>query len=348
MKILCVTSATLNAYNSNINNTIKREYPQCTIRLGIEDFWNMSGDYDIIHLQWPEALFNWKKNVAKKDLDELMVCLHYWKSKSRLIVTRHNASPYLHNNKFYEEIFEEIFRSVSAIIHLENYSVTEFQKRYPSIQVNHVVIPIGAYTNYPNNMSKAEARKKLNISNKKFVLAVFGSIRTEEEKKLVLDSFNKVKIKNKSLLITRWPYYPERSRRWKEYFRFYFSKKYYIRSQEIADSDIQIFMNAADIVFIPRHKALNSSMLTLGFTFGKTVVGPNLGSIGDVLHRTGNPIYDPNNINSASEAIMEGKLLTEKGKGDENRHYALQHWNLELTAKKHVELYTQVLATFKS
>lgn len=341
MKILCVTPDTLNAYHSNINNTIKKEFPQCKIKLGIEDFWNKSGDYDIIHLQWPEALFNWKENVGQKDLHDLVECLNYWKGKAKLLITRHNASPYLHNNKFYEEIYEEIFKAVSTIIHLDNYSVGEFSRHYPDVQVQHVVIPIGAYTNYPNVLSKTEARKKLRISDKKFVILVFGSIRTEEEKILILESFDLIKIKNKILLVSRWPYYPERWKRWKEYVQHYWSSKYHIKSHEVADNDVQIYLNASDILLIPRRKALNSSMLTLGVTFGKTVVGPNIGSIGEILNRIGNPTFEPDDINSVTAAIIKAKQLNENGKGEENRQYALKYWNPELIAKDHFELYVQ-------
>jgi hypothetical protein len=344
MKILCATTETTNTYNYDINNAIKKEYSNCAIELGIENFWSRSGDYNIIHIHWPEALFNWKKNVDETDLKGLINCLEYWKKKSRIIITRHNLVPHIHNNNTYEKIFEIVFNYADTVVHLGNYSVKEFMEHYPKIQTHHVVIPHPVYANYPNYISRKEATKKLGIPDKKFVIVIFGSIRNMEEKKIILDSFRKVKIKHKILLANRWLYYSERRKRWREYVQYYFSQKYYIKSKEVSEDEIQIYLNASDIVFVPRINVLNSAIPLLAFTFGKTTIGPFFGSIGEILIETGNPVFDPSNISSIIDAILQAKRLTEKGKGEENREYAIQNWNLELIAKKHFELYTLVLS----
>jgi hypothetical protein len=58
-------------------------------------------------------------------------------------------------------------------------------------------------------------------------------------------------------------------------------------------------------VLIPRHEALNSGNVFLGFTFGKPVVGPDIGNIGEVLTLTGNPTFDPKCPRTVVDALAK-------------------------------------------
>jgi len=47
----------------------------------------------------------------------------------------------------------------------------------------------------------------------------------------------------------------------------------------IPDNDIQIYMNAADIIVLPYLDILNSGVAILAMSFGKPVIAPRTGSI---------------------------------------------------------------------
>ncbi len=90
----------------------------------------------------------------------------------------------------------------------------------------------------------------------------------------------------------------------------------------IAYANVQIYLKAADLLFIPRFNTLNSGNVALGFTFGKVVIGPGYGVIGETLNKTENPVFDPADLNSVSEAIKAGFDLAKSGHGIKNKEFA--------------------------
>lgn len=50
---------------------------------------------------------------------------------------------------------------------------------------------------------------------------------------------------------------------------------------------VQYFVNAADALVISRLQVLNSANVKVGSSFGKVVVGPDSGVVGEILHQTG-------------------------------------------------------------
>ena len=60
----------------------------------VDEFWNPSRSYDIIHIHWPEEVVGW--NVNDVDIDKrLETRLRYFKEKgSRVYYTCHNLSPH--------------------------------------------------------------------------------------------------------------------------------------------------------------------------------------------------------------------------------------------------------------
>lgn len=104
-----------------------------------------------------------------------------------------------------------------------------------------------------------------------------------------------------------------------------------IRTDEktVAFEEVQVYLKAADLVFVPRFNTLNSGNVALGFTFGKVVTGPGYGVIGETLNKTGNPVFDPVDLNSVCDAISAGFELAEAGHGIKNKEYANHHMKWE-------------------
>jgi glycosyltransferase involved in cell wall biosynthesis len=100
---------------------------------------------------------------------------------------------------------------------------------------------------------------------------------------------------------------------------------------------------ASDVVLIQRKKVLNSGNLPMGFYFGKVVVGPDRGNVGEILRETGNPVFDPDDENSVARAVREAFTLAEQGKGEENRLYAEKNWSPDICARAIVQAYEQAL-----
>jgi glycosyltransferase involved in cell wall biosynthesis len=111
----------------------------------------------------------------------------------------------------------------------------------------------------------------------------------------------------------------------------------------ISPEEVQIYLKSADLLFIPRYNTLNSGNVALGFTFGKVVVGPDYGVIGETLKLTGNPVFDPYNLSSVSEAIRFGFESEQSDLAEKNLQYAQNELSWGAVAQKTVKAYQSIL-----
>lgn len=273
-------------------------------------FWEKQGTYDVINLQWPEELFNWKE-PSDTDLAKLESTLEYWKSRSKIVITRHNTVPHnKKNNPQYVKLYNIVFRSADGIIHMGEYSKQEYLERYKNSSLSrnkiHGIIPHPTYTAYENTISRAQARQYLGIPENKIVILIFGSIRNFQEKIFIKKVFSGARAKNKYLLISYYPLSQIKGSRYLNPLRRLWlnlkpnQKKFY---KKVPFSKVQYFLNAADILFIQRKENLNSGLVFLGFAFSKTIVGPGVANIKEILEKTKNFTFDPCKPETAIEAL---------------------------------------------
>lgn len=83
----------------------------------------------------------------------------------------------------------------------------------------------------------------------------------------------------------------------------------------LSTTETETYFCACDIVFIQRFSVLNYGNLPMGFGAGCVVVGPNVGNVGSILNKTGNPIFNPYDIDSIVLAIKKAKELLSVNKG---------------------------------
>jgi len=273
-------------------------------------FWERKGNYDVINLQWPEELFNWKE-PSDSDLDKLKKTFDYWKSRSKIVVTRHNIVP--HNkwdNPQHVKLYNLVLSSADGIIHLGEYSKQEYLERYknnPTLKNKiHGIVPHPIYTEYKSNITKEQAQEHMGIPKNKIVILVFGNIRNRKEKLLIRKAFSGAKVKNKYLLISCYPTIQSNGLRylnpiWKWWHNLKPNHKKFFNI--VPASKIPYFLNAADILFIQRKENLNSGLVFMGFAFSKTIVGPGVANIKDILEKTKNFTFNPCHPETAVEAL---------------------------------------------
>jgi glycosyltransferase involved in cell wall biosynthesis len=325
-----------------------------------ELFWNSSQEYEIVHLHWPEYLSYQIESCLSSGLTEDLIRataerLDYWRNHSRLVVTRHNIQPHGNDSAAFSRLYEEVYRRCHAVIHMSRWSQEDYLKRYRSAfdteSQLHSIIPHPIYAHLPSTISRNQARRRLNIPYDANVLCVFGSITSDRERELILAAFHNLRLPRKILLIPHWRE-KLRNIKWirlkywlrdldRLYYRLYPNYRFgYSRVEDIA---VQVHMNAADIIFIPRIAPLNSGVLVLAMTFGRIVVGANTGSVGEILHDFRNPTFNPADLESVVAAISSGFAKSASGLGEINRQRATTEWSVESVITKHVELFTRVV-----
>ena len=162
-------------------------------------------------------------------------------------------------------------------------------------------------------MPKHEARRLLGIDDDEKVLLAFGGFRHEEECNIAVSGFQDAKntIPRLRLLAPRLP------------------EKYGFGNGKPVESKLlPLYFAASDVVLIARKRILNSGNLPLGYYFGKPVVGPDVGDVGEILRETGNPVFDVCDPSSVGRSIVAAFAAIKDGLGAHNREYAERNWNI--------------------
>jgi len=319
-------------------------------KCSVEDFWYNYEMYDIIHFHW---LIGHIALSTSEDVYKFINQIIAIRTRCKIVVTCHDLKPHL-KDTYLETAMNYIYDHCDAMIHLGKYSFEYFTTQL-NIKVKHYIIPHHIYNNfYKFSLDKLSARKQLKIPSDANVLLCFGIFRTDIERNMVLNAWKKVDIQNKYLLAPRFYHIKRIGNPIFKYILKYiyiqvvkviYSKMLdaHFKYKYIPHNNMETYMCAADVLMMQRATTLNSGNLSLGFHAKKVVIGPNIGNIREVLEKTGNPIFDPNDIPSITEAIQEGFRLKDTDLPQKNYNYAMKNWNVFEIARKHIELYQDIL-----
>jgi hypothetical protein len=327
-------------------------------------FWSMHGEFDVVHLHFPEYLTyaieqSYHTELTEKVLAEVRKRLAFWAERSVIVVTRHVLLPHdALTDSMWEKMYELVYSYSDGVVHFATASIHEFKQRYRQsrffrgVEPIHVVIPHQNYASLPNDVSRDDARDKLDIPRDASVMLVFGAIRNNTERDLVLKTFRGIKQRRKVLLISRWREQLAdvswiRLKYWlRDLTRFYhrLHPQHRFGYDFVEERDTQLYLNAADILFIPRLRVLNSGNVTLGMTFGRVVVGPDSWDVGELLRSMRNPVFDPDNPASAIKAVEDGFSLAREGAtGKANQELARSAWRVEECAGSYLRFFESVI-----
>ena len=333
---------------------------RCEIVHDSDAFWAMEGDYDIVHLHFPEYLTfeiqdAYRAGLKDELIEQVRRRLEFWSERARIVVTRHVLLPHdAVSDPAWEKMYETVYGHADGVAHFAEPSVEEFTERYSRTVFHrgqppaHVVIPHQNYSSLPSGIGRSRARAALGIPDTADVMLVFGAIRSDAERELVLNTFRAVEAPNKLLLVSRWrenlaPVSWIRLKYWiRDLTRLYhrFHRRYRFNYAFVEEADTQLYMEAADVLFIPRLFVLNSGNVTLGMTFGRVVVGPDSWDVGSLLRETGNPVFDPRRPETAGPAVDMGFQLAREGSvGRANRQLALTEWTAEQCAARYFDFF---------
>lgn len=317
-------------------------------------------DADIVHLHWPELLV--KSRLADMSrVDELtddhftsvLDSIRSYKEKgSRVIITVHNERPHIDGSGLFHDYYSDIYELCDGFIHLGKSSENIIRQQFQQI-VNgkpHFVIPHGNYSLFPNELTKEACRVRLNVNKHQKMLLSFGALRTERELNLGMESFHRASIPDSIyMMVGKLPYpYKSQLKHYtarKKLFLYRLKNRFRTVERVIPPDDVQIYLNASDLLIIPRFNTLNSGNVALGFTFGKVVIGPDYGVIGETLKETGNPVFDASRVDDVAKAIRSGFDLAELGKGEENKRFAENMMGWDMVADHTVHAYDVLLSS---
>jgi beta-1,4-mannosyltransferase len=191
-------------------------------------------------------------------------------------------------------------------------------------------------------VSRAAAREKLAIKDSEVVFLFLGAVRPYKGVLELIDAFRTLATDHALLVIAGRPLNDD------------FARKIEIAGKAldnvrfhpgfVQDEEIQVYMNAADIVVLPYRHVLSSGAALLAMSFGKPCIAPAIGCLADVLDASGAFLYDPECeaglLESMRRAVEARDTLGRMGA--HNREKVLQ-WTWQKAAEATNALYERCL-----
>lgn len=300
---------------------------------------------DILHLHWihPFLLASSKGKTIIKSISFIVELAILRIFRIKIVWTVHNIVN--HEKKFSSlELFFTKFaiRFFNRIITHAHFAKNEVKKIYNITDNSKIqIIPHGNYiNNYSNTIGRIKARNKLKINGKEIVFMYFGLIRPYKGISELIQAFNKLNYSQTRLLIVGKPLNNEIARgihkkceeneNIKTFFEF------------IPVAEIQIYMNATDVVVLPYRDILTSGAVILAMSFGKPVIAPAIGCIPETLDSGGSFLYNPSVKDGLVKSMKQAFNADLIKMGNHNFELA-KKLNWDDIARKTYEVYKECL-----
>lgn len=172
------------------------------------------------------------------------------------------------------------------------------------------VVPHGHYIDsYCNEISRTDARSRLGYDDGQVLYVYFGLIRPYKNVPELLRTFPRLESEDARLLVVGNPWNDEIDRR----IRRLADRDERIDTvlEFVPDEDIQLYMNAADATVFPFQEVLTSGTTLLAMSFGRPVIAPHAGCVGELVGDGGGITYDPGDddgLYRALEAALDADL----------------------------------------
>jgi glycosyltransferase involved in cell wall biosynthesis len=325
--------------NKNVKIHFHTEFSFSVLGL-VRKYWKV----DILHLHWPSP-FLLATNVIKtiiKSVSFLCELLILKLFGIKIVWTVHNIVN--HEEKFssIELFFNKIIARLSSKIIVHSPSVkVEVMQAYRLTKNSLIeIIPHGNFINfYENVLSKREVRQQLHLNEDEIIFLYIGLIRPYKGILELIATFKRLNAQRTKLLICGRPINIEiRNEILKECGR---DKNIKTFLKFIPDNEIQIYMNAADIIILPFTNILTSSTIILAMSFGKPIIAPLLGCIQDVLDEKGSFLYEPSE-DGLFKAMIQA-LNTDIKKMGEHNLKLVQQWTWNEVADKTYRVYQEAM-----
>lgn len=230
-----------------------------------------------------------------------------------------------------------------VIVHCDSAGEIISEKyRLPNHTRNRIrTVPHGNYTErYPDEVSTAAARAQLGIDDE-LVYLFFGQIRPYKQVDELIKTFQRLSDPGARLLVVgnpenetieaRLSRLAETDDRIRTVFEF------------VPDPEVQYYFRAADVTVFPYRSILTSGSTILAMTFGRPVIAPELGCVGELLDESGGFPYDPDEEDALFRALRRAGSESLDGMGEHNNR-TVQGLDWEMLGRKTLRVYERAAA----
>jgi len=322
-----------------------------------KEWINKSSGYKAVLIHWPESLPRFDEHTDYDFLNFTFERLNHFKKFSKIIYFVHNERSHNSFKRIDKKLYERIIDISDAIFHFSNFSKDLYKLNY-KFGKKQFVIPHGNYIKLDNNQFKRQQLlKELNFDTKKLIVTSIGAIRKKEEINLLynfakhylkancyfiyagdlVEDFSHLKYSGKFLAYVKYLIFEKlKLKKFIIIYRVFklksLSKNIRIFPSSISDDLLLKICKASDILLITRFNNLNSGNISLGFTFGCYVLGPDVGNIGEIIRRYNNMVFPLRKIQYKKLVKQSIQNINSKIVKN-NKKIALNNWDWKIIGK---------------
>ncbi len=226
----------------------------------------------------------------------------------RIVFTLHNLVPsYPLEPRWVDTLGHRVIVALShaVIVHCEvarEALRSRFWRRHHVYTVQHPSF-VGYYR---DTISRVEARERLGIDDRATVYLLVGGLRPNKGLDALCDAFVRLEDPDVVLLIVGSPgpggphidALLDAARA---------DSRIRVVAEYVPDDDVQLYMNACDIVVLPFAEVLTSSSAILALSFGRPVIVPRMGCLPELVTNEVGILYDPGDPQGLLHAMQEAR-----------------------------------------
>jgi len=199
---------------------------------------------------------------------------------TKVICIADNVIP--HEKRFGDKPFTQYFvKPVDAFITMSEKVRTDLSL-FTSRPAQRVVHPL--YDNFGEAIPKQEARKKLSLPENEKIILFFGFIRKYKGLDLLLEAMDDIRIRQSGIkLLVAGEFYEKREEYDALVAKLGIESQLILRTDFIPDSEVSIYLSAADFVIQPYRNATQSGVTPLAYHFEKPMLVTNVGGLPDLV-----------------------------------------------------------------
>ena len=166
---------------------------------------------------------------------------------------------------------------------------------------------------YPRWMSRAEARRRLDVPGSARVIGMLGALQPYKGLEDLLDAVPDAvaRVPGLRVVVAGAPDPGEEMQRLVD--RAVADPRVMIHPRHVADADLQVIMRAADAVVVPYRDVLNSASLMLALAFGRRVIFPRHPALAEFEGAGVAVTYEGGRPGALAAGIAEAHSLPEDG-----------------------------------
>lgn len=290
------------------------------------------GKHDIFHFHWidhPVSQSPLKSMVWA--LVFLCTCRVSKIRGTRLFMSLHDLEWHEQKNRGLHRWFRrQVHNMLHGAFSLSQDAINLNVQEYPELKrVPITIVPHPNYReDYPNTISREQARSKLGLPQNHTVFLFLGQIRPYKGVEDLLTTWSAANLPDATLLIAGKPLAVDLPALEKLADQPSVNANFSF----VADDDLQVYFNACDLVVLPFKRILNSGSALLALSFDRPILVPSLGSLTELRDVAGTQwakFYPPNELTPSE---LQNALLWLQTR-DEETCSGINHLTWELDAE---------------